>query len=313
MLARTYCALRAGRGRVRPSSSQSSSQRNPPASRRGRPQRGRPRPRGSPQGLRTVASARRRVGVGHGAAQVGEAARAAGRRATPRGPAGAVIDAQVSKVSPNPDSVTPGGPRHPSSASVASSHSWADRVATVGTWSTMSRHAGSAATSSAATCGTIPTDTARTATSKSSPGARASRCRSRAAAPVRSPGRRPGSAVELVHQGPAGQHGSPPTRTSGSYRGVPRSGSACRVSSTDADRPVVRRAGAGRARRKNRNSTPRRTQRLVQRREHDLAHAGLHPPEDGALEVEEHPPGELDAQPGREARPRAVPVARRRT
>src|SRR5690606_19698707 len=43
-----------------------------------------------------------------------------------------LIDAQVSKVSPNPARVTPTGPSHPSSASVERNQSWAARVATDG-------------------------------------------------------------------------------------------------------------------------------------------------------------------------------------
>ena len=79
------------------------------------------------------------------------------------------MEAQVSKVSPKPLSVTPVGPFHPRSASDEVNHSCAERVATVATPSTMARHAGSRATSSDATKGTMPKETASTATSKSLP------------------------------------------------------------------------------------------------------------------------------------------------
>ena len=50
-----------------------------------------------------------------------------------------------------------------------------------------------------------------------------------------------------------------------------------------------------------------RVEHLVQRREHDLAHPGLHLPEDRALEVEEQPAGEEQPEAGREAG--SVPMA----
>ena len=116
----------------------------------------------------------------------------------------------------------------------------------------------------------------------------------------------PGSAASWSTSGRSGQHGSPPTRTRGSYRPCPGAGSACRVSSIDAtERPAPRRSRSSRW--KNRNSTPAAAQRLVDRGEHDLAHPGLHPPEDRSLVVEEHAAGQLEPQAGREPRPRRSP------
>src|SRR5215218_9754954 len=55
---------------------------------------------------------------------------------------------------------------------------------------------------------------------------------------------------------------------------------------------------------------PAASERLVERREDDLSHPGLHPPEDRSLEIEEHAEGEL--QPEARRKPRPGPVAPRR-
>ena len=113
------------------------------------------------------------------------------------------MEAQVSKVSPKPLSVTPVGPVHPSSDSDEVNHSWADRVATVATPSTMARHAGSRATSSDATNGTMPRETASTATSKSRPATSVSVPVPSRRTPVRL-GPLPRVAGELVGEWPVG-------------------------------------------------------------------------------------------------------------
>ena len=137
----------------------------------------------------------------------------------------------------------------------------------------------------------MPSETASTATSKSSPARRVLR-------PAAGPGgswhsvRSPGSSRSWPASGRSGQHGSPPTRREGVV-GLPARGQLGLAGQMDAVHHPPGPSASRSRRWKKRNCTPRRDQGLVERGEDHLAHPGLHPPEDRALGVEEHPGGQL--------------------
>ena len=163
---------------------------------------------------RTSSSPVVRIGVRHGAAQVGEAGRAPGE-GHPRGQ-------QVRHRGPGVEGVAEAGQRHTGGAGPPQL-GLAVRRATAGPTASPRWRSGRPSSarrdrprrSSPATCGTMPTDTASTATSKSSPATRVSvpvpgagpQCDSRSS---------PGSPASWSTSGRPGQQGSPPTRISGS-------------------------------------------------------------------------------------------------